>query len=177
MRSLLLTAVSVLVFGGVLFLQAKPKEAGETAKVHLRLVDGRTGKTVPGIVRIFLQGNDKPLSLTGLADRLRGLERSDTTGRWYVVPADGAQTSLPRAALRLDAVPGLETALARQEVDLSKVTVDTVSVKLEFLFRPEENQLFAGNTHLHLRNLTREEADEYLRQLPVADGLRVLFIS
>src|SRR5262249_17824058 len=33
------------------------------------------------------------------------------------------------------------------------------------------------NTHLHLRGLTKEDADEYLRQIPAADGLRVMFIS
>src|SRR5213593_3953565 len=120
MRTLLLTTVSVLVFGGVLVFQPEPEEDRETIRVRLRLVDESTGKGVAGIVRVFRQENDKPLSLTGLADRLRGLGRSATSGGWYVVPADGGETSLPRAALRLEAVSGLETALARQEVDLSK---------------------------------------------------------
>src|SRR5205085_5443486 len=35
----------------------------------------------------------------------------------------------------------------------------------------------AGNTHLHLMNLTAEDADEYLKRIPAADRLRVLFIS
>jgi hypothetical protein len=177
MRTILLTATSVLVFGLVLSLQAEPQKEGETIRVRLRLVDKDTGKGVAGIVRVFRQGNDKPLSLTGLTDRLRGLERTDAFGGWYVVPADGGETNLPRAAVRLEAASGLETALARQEVDLGKGGVDNVTVGLKFLFRPAEDKLFAGNTHLHLRNLTREEADEYLRQLPVADGLKVLFIS
>jgi hypothetical protein len=177
MRTILLTAASVLVFGGVFILQAGSQENRETTKVRLRLVDESTGKGVAGIVRVFRKGQDQPLSLPGLADRLRGLERSAAAGGWYVVPADGGETTLPRTTLRLEAVSGLETTLARQEVDLSKGDVDKVAVKLTFLFRPEEDRLFAGNTHLHLRDMTREEADEYLRQLPVADGLKVLFIS
>ena len=30
---------------------------------------------------------------------------------------------------------------------------------------------------MHLRNLTQDQSDEYLRQIPAADGLQVLFIS
>ena len=56
-----------------------------------------------------------------------------------------------------------------------------MTIKVEFKSiekrKPEEDKLFAGNTHLHLRDMTKEEADEYLRQLPVADGLKLLFIS
>src|SRR2546430_15600200 len=33
------------------------------------------------------------------------------------------------------------------------------------------------NTHLHLMKLTKADAEEYLKQIPAADGLRVLFIS
>jgi hypothetical protein len=177
MRSLMAAVASVLVLGLALVLRAEPDKGIETIKVRLRLVDEGSGKDVAGIVRVFRQGEDKPLTLTGLPDRLRGLERAAAEGGWYVVPAKGAETSLPRTGLRLEAVSGLETAQVRQELDLRKTDVGEVSVKLPFLFRPEEHKLFAGNTHLHLRNMTREEADEYLRQLPAADGLKVLFIS
>jgi hypothetical protein len=84
---------------------------------------------------------------------------------------------LPRAALRLEALSGLDTTLARQDVDLRTANSDGVAVPLRFLFRPEEDRLFAGNTHVHLRNLTREDAEAYLGQLPSADALTVLFIS
>src|SRR5262249_46080670 len=47
----------------------------------------------------------------------------------------------------------------------------------DFLFRPEKEKLAAGNTHLHLRGLSKADADEYLRQIPAADGLKVMFLS
>lgn len=50
-------------------------------------------------------------------------------------------------------------------------------IKLPFIFRPEKENLVAGNTHLHLRSLRKEDADEYLRQIPAADRLGVMFIS
>jgi hypothetical protein len=96
---------------------------------------------------------------------------------WYVVPANGADTTLPRAKLHVQALSGLETGLAVRDLDLNAETPQEVTIKLPFLFRPEASGLVAGNTHLHLRNFSREKADEYLRQIPAADGLRVLFIS
>jgi hypothetical protein len=175
MRTFFLSMASLLVFGLALVLQAGPDGGGETIRVRLRLRDDRSGKGVAGMVRVFRRGEDRPLALSGLTDRLRGLGRP--TGGWYVVPGQGAETTLPRAPVRLEAASGLETTLARREIDLGREAAAEILVPLAFLFRPEEHNLFAGNTHLHLRDLTKEEADEYLRQLPVADGLKILFIS
>lgn len=176
MRTILLSTASVLVFGLVFWLRADTEEGKDLIKVRLRLLDERTNRGIAGMVRVFREGSDKPLLLSGLPDRLRGLDQQASSLGWFVVPAQGGETTFPRAELRLEAVSGLETALVQQKVDLSKGGSEVV-VKLPFLFRPEERDLVAGNTHLHLRNLTREEADDYLRQLPVADGLKVLFIS
>src|SRR5262249_48756651 len=49
--------------------------------------------------------------------------------------------------------------------------------KLASIFRPEERGLVAGNTHLHLQGVTKAECEEYLRHVPAADGIRVMFIS
>src|SRR5262249_55233630 len=62
-------------------------------------------------------------------------------------------------------------------IDLSEKAPAEIVVKLPFLFRPEKEKLVAGNTHLHLRSLTKEDADEYLKQIPLADRLGVMFIS
>src|SRR6516162_3288773 len=137
MRTCFLSAASILVFGLVLLLRAEPDRDGDTIKVRLRLVDERTDKSLAGVIRIFRQGSDKPLSLTGLPDRLRGLAKSDAVAGWYVVTADGVETTLPRASLRLEAVSGLETARTLQEIDLSKKGIAEMSVKLKFLFRPD----------------------------------------
>jgi hypothetical protein len=94
-----------------------------------------------------------------------------------VLPAGGTEVTLPRGKLHLEAVSGLETALARQELDLTTSAPEQVKVPLQFLFHPDKDGLVAGNTHLHLRGLRPEEADDYLRQIPPADRLGVLFIS
>src|SRR5690242_829394 len=106
MRSLVLASVTVLVFGLCLYLQAERDET-EPVKVQVRLVD-ENGKSVGGILRVFAAGKETPLPLPGLFDRLRGLKPPTPLG-WHVVPAGGAETTLPRAALRLEAVSGLES--------------------------------------------------------------------
>src|SRR5262245_28819440 len=175
MRSLLLAPACALVLGLCAYLTSQPQT--ETVKVRLKLVDATTGKGLAGMVRVFAEGKDEPLRLPGLFDRLTGLTRTDTVRGWYVLPASGGAITLPRGRLRLEAVAGLETALARQDIDLREKAPEEVVVKLPYLFRPEKEGLAAGNTHLHLRDLTRADSDEYLRQIPAADGLKVMFIS
>jgi hypothetical protein len=79
--------------------------------------------------------------------------------------------------VRIEAVSGLETLLAVEEHDLGKDPPVELAVKLRAVFRPEQSDLVAGNTHLHLMNLTAEDSDEYLKQIPAADRLKVLFVS
>jgi hypothetical protein len=175
MRKGLLAVVAVLILGLSAYLSARMQTEGTS--VRLRLVDAADGSGQPGLVRVFRRGETVPLALRGPTDRLCGLDHSDVVAGWYVLPAGGAEVALPRSALTLEAVSGLETALARQELDLTTATPAEVKVPLQFLFRPEKSGLVAGNTHLHLRGLRPEEADNYLRQIPVADRLGVLFIS
>ena len=166
------------LLGLCVYLQAEPRNTEEDfVKIRIRLVDAETGKGIPGIVRVFRAGEDKPLALPGLYDRLRGLKTTATLAGWSVVPAAGGVTTLPRVKLRFEAVSGLETDLAVEELDLSKKPPEEMAVKLNPLFRPEQSELVAGNTHLHLMNLTAEDSDEYLKQIPAADRLSVLFIS
>jgi hypothetical protein len=176
MRKILVSAFTAGLLGLCFYLQAEPPKQ-EDAKIRVQLVDAETGKAMPGIIRVFRAGEGKPLALPGLYDRLRGLKATDTLAGWHVVPAAGAETTLPRGKVRIEAVSGLETALAVEEIDLGKNPPEAVSLKLKTLFRPEESNLVAGNTHLHLMNLTAEDSDEYLKQIPAADRLKVLFVS
>jgi hypothetical protein len=174
MRCVFLAPACALVLGLCAYLSSQPRT--DTVKVRLKLVDA-TGKDIGGMVRVFPEGKDEPLPLPGLYDRLTGLAKSETVRGWHVLPPKGVELSLPRARLRMEAVSGLETVLARQQIDLRDKAPESVAIKLTFLFHPEKEGLVAGNTHLHLRNLTREGADEYLRRIPAADGLKVMFIS
>ncbi len=178
MRQLLVAAFTAGLLGVCVYLQAQaPEKDGGAVPVRVRLVDAETGQAVPGIVRAFRAGADKPLPLPGLYDRLRGLNVTATLAGWSVVPAAGGETALPRGRVRVEAVSGLETARAAEELDLGKDPPNGLTLKLKPIFRPERSDLVAGNTHLHLMNLTAVDADEYLKRIPAADRLKVLFIS
>jgi hypothetical protein len=177
MRSIFLILVCTLVLSLCAYLGRGAPEP-DTVKLRLKLIDAATNKDVGGIVRVFPEGKDTPVPLPGLFDRLRGLKPAREVQGWYVVPASGIQTALPRARLRLEALSGLESALSRQDVDLRDRAPAEIQVKLSFLFRPGQEKFAAGNTHLHLGgNLSRAVADDYLRTIPAADGLKVLFLS
>jgi hypothetical protein len=157
------------------YLTAQPED--KEIRVRVRLVDALTGKDTAGIIRVFGKDGDRPLTLAGLFPRLRGLKVSDAVAGWHVVPAGGAETTLPPTNLRFEAVCGVESALHRTERDLSNDPPKEIVLRLHAVFRPEDHKLVAGNTHLHLMKLSAKDADTYLRQIPPADGLRVLFIS
>jgi hypothetical protein len=157
------------------YLTAQPEDT--KSRVRLRLVDASSGKDMAGIVRVFAKDSERPAPLPGLFPRLRGLKVSDAVAGWYVVPSGGAETTLPRAQVQLEALAGLETAVARIDRDLSKDPPKEIVLRLDSILRPEDHGLVAGNTHLHLMKLSAKDADTYLRQIPPADALRVLFIS
>lgn len=147
-----------------------------TVKLRLRLVDAATGRNCTGIVRL-LDKDQRGTPLPGLYDRLRGLKVAAEFGGWHVVPAAGATTSVLRGKYQVEAVAGLETQLDQAEIDLAKDLTEELIIKLAPAFDPGKHGMIAGNTHLHLMKLTKEDAEEYLRQIPAADRLRVLFIS
>jgi hypothetical protein len=156
-------------------LQATSQET--TVAVRLRLLDAKTGDAHAGIVRVLAKDSGKPMSLLGLYNRLRGLKVAEEFSGWHVVPLAGATLKLRRGQYRIEALAGLETQRATRELDLRHETPDALDIPLAAVFRPEDHGLVAANTHLHLMKLTKEDAEEYLRQIPAADRLRVLFIS
>lgn len=172
MRALLAMTCLTLV-GLTAILSARNQE--REGPVRLVLLDPGSGQPRAGIVRIHAEGNEDPLVLKEAFDRLRGLPGSKELKGWYVVPAGGIQLTLPRQQVTIEALAGLETPLVKKVVDLS----DAREVKLELpaLLPLAEQKLVAGNTHLHLRNLTKDACDEYLRQIPAADGISVMLTS
>lgn len=175
MRSTTLAIFCVGILGLGAYLTGSSPE--EDARIRVKLVDDANGKDLSGVIRLFRGKDGKPEKLPGLFNRLLGLKLPDDSSGWCVVPAGGAVVTLPRAKIQLEALSGLETQRVRLSVDLTGKLPEEIVVRLPFLFRPEEHGLVAGNTHLHLMKISKKESDEYLRVVPAADGLRVMFIS
>src|SRR5262245_35857969 len=90
------------------------------AKLQLNLVAGVTGKSLPGLVQI-LDRSGRPVPLEGLLPRGFGLSNPARWihSNWSVLP--GRTTlRLPREKLTIEAFQGIETEIARAEIDLAK---------------------------------------------------------
>ena len=143
-------------------------------ELELKLVDAASGQPLPGLVQITAADGGR-VPLPELLSRGLGL-KTEPINRWSVLPG-AVRLSLPQGKLTISALAGLETELATATVDLSGLTHKSLSLPLTRFYRAAEQGLRSGNTHLHLMNLTREAADRYLREIPRADSLDLLFVS
>jgi hypothetical protein len=148
---------------------AAPAPDGRRAVALELLLDG---KPVAGFVRIEDEaGNAVPPE--ELLNRGLGLDDAHAARRWWVLPGPAA-IRLPRRALRVLAVHGLETAIARAEL---AADASSLSVPLRRFQDPRAAGWRSANTHLHLQKVSRAVADRYLLEVPRADGLDALFVS
>ncbi|MFP6770534.1 MAG: CehA/McbA family metallohydrolase [Planctomycetaceae bacterium] len=146
-----------------------------TRRVTLKLVDARSGRELPGLVRVT-DSAGRSVSLPSLLGRGVGVAQQPEIKTWSVLPRALA-VSLPRGTVTIEAVSGLETELARTTVDLSDKAPATVTLPLERFYSAAERGLRSANTHLHLMKISREQCDRYLREIPRADGLDMVFLS
>jgi hypothetical protein len=166
----LLTAVLI---GGAVAVKKSGDDA--TCMVTLKLVDAETGRTLPGLIQIT-DADGKPVDTPELLSRGQGLSGKLPIARWKVLPGERT-VSLPRKKLTLAAFSGLETEQRTVTVDLTGTEKQTVAIKLKRFYDASLKNLFSANTHLHLMKLTRQECDRYLREIPKADGLDMVFVS
>lgn len=157
---------------------ATPADAsrdGPPCRVTLRLVDAETFRPLPGLVRIT-GSRGQILAPAGLVNRGIRLRDNHPAKAWSAV-VDETAMLLPREKITIEAIAGLETERASVSLDLTEAESRQVMVMLRSFHSPRREGWYAANTHLHLNNLTRSQADEYLRTLPRADGLDLLFVS
>lgn len=164
------------VAGEPRFAAAAPRKKIENpCRMTLELKDGESGEEMVGLIRIAdLSG--KYLALPELIDRSIGLRGKSRPLGWHVLTGK-TELDLPRASLKLEALCGLETELATQSLDLRGKNTATHSIELKRIFDAKQRGLVSGNTHLHLMNLNRLEADHYLQTVPRGDGLDLVFVS
>jgi hypothetical protein len=160
--------------GNLRAVVAEPDKAA-TCELRLKLVDAETKQLLPGLVRVKrMDGSVVPLP--GLVNRGTKLRSSHPAKNWFALPAP-ATLALPREELTVEAICNLETELARATLDLRGSDKHELTLAVKFFDRPAQRGWRNGNTHLHLQGLTRAQADDYLRAIPRADGLDLLFVS
>jgi hypothetical protein len=165
--------VACLTMAGLLYVQAGP--AQPTCRVRLTLTDAATGKELPGLMRI-VDSEGRAVASDKLLSRGLGLEGGLPIHEWLVLPGP-AEIELPAEKYTISAISGLETEESHQEVDLRGQAESKFSIALTRFANPGGESFRAGNTHLHLMKVPRETADRYLREVPAADRLDLLFLS
>lgn len=173
MNRILAALGSALLLCAALVAQAPPQT---TCRVTLALVDADTRRPVAGLVRIA-DAAGQIVRPPELLSRGLGLKAEQPIAAWSVAPPGPVVLTLPRAPLTLAAISGLETEQAERALDLTGKAEARVEIPLQRFADLRARGLVAGNTHLHLMKLSQADADRYLREIPRADGLDVLFVS
>jgi len=122
---------------------------------------------MPGMIRISNVESGKAFKLS------EGIPRALN---WYAVEQK-VVVRVPRTKIKIEALRGLQTELTTQTLDLSDQETATVSITLRQFYDAASRGWVAGNTHLHLMKMTLDEADRYLRVVPQADDLKLVFLS
>ena len=152
-----------------------PEDESSVCRVSLQLVDEKTRKASPGMIRVTDQSG-AVVRVEGLLNRGTGLGPNHLARQWRVV-IDSAEITLPQGPVKVEALCGIETELATLELDLTGCKKKEVVLPLKRLFDAAGQNLRCANTHLHLMHLSRSQADRYLKTVPVGDGLELLFVS
>ncbi len=173
MHRLLALLGSLALLAAALFA-ANAKDSA--CRVTVRLLDDATNEPIAGLVR-FVDADGNVLHPPELQSRGVGLPKEEVIHEWSVVPRGNVEITLPAGKLSLAAISGLETVRAEHSLDLTGKATATIEMKLRRFSRLRDQGMISGNTHLHLMKLSRDDADRYLREIPKADGLDVLFLS
>ncbi len=140
---------------------------GNRCRLTVELTDNGADRYAAGLIRISVPGESSPLRLNSQIVR---------DGNWYAV-ASPVQIDVPRSVLTVEAVHGLETEIARRRIDLTGKTAARLTLPLVRFYDTAAQGLRSGNTHLHLMKLSYTEAERYLRVVPEADGLDLVYLS
>jgi hypothetical protein len=144
-------------------------------RLTLALTDATTGAPISGLVRVSELDGDV-LQLPTLFNRGTGLPRQHAAREWHAL-IESTTLILPRQRVVIEAVSGLETELTRRVVDLTDKATCELTLPLTRFHRVTDRGWHNGNTHLHLRSLNREQADDYLQSVSRADELELVFVS
>ncbi|MCP4814413.1 MAG: CehA/McbA family metallohydrolase [Planctomycetaceae bacterium] len=143
------------------------RTVADSCQLQLEIVDAATGRPLAGLVRLTDLGRKQAIHLPELIQR---------ENDWYAADAKSS-IKVPRTRLKLEVIHGITSLPFEQVLELQELDQTAVKVSLQRFDDPSQRGLVAGNTHLHLMRLTHAEAYRYLRIVPNADNLDLVFLS
>ena len=157
----------ILCFAVSYVVEFAAADDGLSRRLTLNLVAAASNQPVSGIVRIKRFDTGEYVQPPELIPR---------HNNWLTTQAS-VQISVPATELQIEAVRGLQTLLAVAKVDATADTPHDVSLQLHSFYDARSRGWRNGNTHLHIMNRSRIAAERYLREVPEADGLELVFLS
>src|SRR5438552_3285231 len=140
----------------VLYRWAKTQE--QHCRLRITLIDSQTQKPIAGVIRCLTQSGNQAVPIGGALARGQGLDGKDAIPDWYVI-TESAEILLPRQPLKLEAFGGVETELASVSMDLSGRDQEALTIPLRSFSQMSQQGWYSGNTHLHLSNLNKDQAE------------------
>ena len=148
----------------------------QQCRLKVTLVDSETNAPIPGVIRCYRPSGNEAIPIAGPLARGQGLNEKSAIHNWSVIPT-ATEILLPRQPVRLEAFSGVETELATVSADLTGQHEKSITIPLRSFSQVSKQSWYGGNTHLHLSSLSKEQAERYLKEIPRADRLDILFIS
>jgi len=170
-RLLVVAMLGIAMLAAALVAQPQATQC----QLRLELVDSKTGRPLSGMIQVR-DAQGQLLPLDGLVNRGQGVESPGPIHDWWALPRPETM-KLPAAKLQLRAVCGLETEVATTTLDLTGQPKAEHKIALHRIADERRDGYLAGNTHLHLMKLSKPQADRYLGEVPLVDGLEIVFLS
>ncbi len=149
--------------------------ADERCALAIKLVDADSGASLPGMIRIR-DSAGRGVAIGELLNRGQGVEDEGPIHQWWVL-AEPRTIAVPRETLVVEALAGLDTERTERTLDLAGREKAELEIPLVRFGADHRRHFRAGNTHLHLRKLSKTQAERDLREVPRSDGLDVVFVS
>ena len=167
MKCWLLGLASVFVCVGSL--------SGATARLTIELSDPLSKERIPGWFRV-LDSEEKPIVYDDLYSRGEGLRANHPARTWYAIK-EKTPVVVPKGEVYVEAFSGINSERVRRKLDLRFFDRLSVTLPVPNLMPLKSSGWYEGNTHLHLKGLSREDADRYLRRVSLSDRLDLVFVS
>ncbi len=147
-------------------------DTDELARLTVTPVDAATGRPLAATVRI-----------TSLHDRQRWQPRDVKTSvalwrrdDWYSI-GQGTTLLVARTELEVEAFRGLGWYRAKARINFEGKTRGEITIPMKRFHDAQGRGWYSGNTHFHLKDVSKGYADRYLKVVPDADEVDLLFVS
>ncbi len=166
-------AATLAILTACWLLQAEPTTP--RCRLRIELIDAETLRPIAGLVRIA-DSSGRLLQPVELVSRGLGLRSGSSIQQWSVVtgPVD---VTLPRSQLTVAAFSGLEYERSEVDVNLTGREEQSLRIPLHRFYNAQAAGYRNANTHVHVRQVTRDQSDQYLQSVARADGLDLVFVS